>query len=855
MKSSRRPTRGTQKPLRGAVLRPFVSNDEVDKKVAGCISAVYDLLTIHGMNEDASTARAFASTHIFWRKQVARLENDWVAYAKYKLASFIHAVTDQLAPPPALPVGLSREDNTKLIQGRPGSYLHKLLGTDLRDSIIAGIGIGVKKGMPRPDEGYLSRGATKAFAALTTEHKQPPDVPSLDGLANPDWGDAAELPREVEDTLDRRSSLRQVRRLVNELFAGTSFTGFVTSKNSRPFPSTSSTNTSTRKDGGGFADVQAAADALGLIFDEPMIRFSLEPDTPDVAFARLAAIGEADVVDPVHEVYSADPTLLHRRYDMLYNAVRAAYEEGQLDNEVDIVALSEALKVRTITKGNGLRNFLLAPLQQFLWSRLASHPLFKLIGKPLEEIDILDALGRRLNDGRAFLSGDYSAATDNLAPWLSEAIADEISRTCHLPVWMARLFREALTGHMIRDPDSPNILPQVWGQLMGSVVSFPVLCIANALVCRWTIEQDLGRTVPLNQLKLLINGDDCLFRLRPRYLPVWEAIARYHGLTPSVGKFYLSYTLVQMNSMNFTIKHHWVLTRRPDGTAVARDCPYNMVGYVNLGLFYGLGRTSSSKTKRAGKVVEESVRVEDVVFAAARCREMLRISPVSMRCSLMSRYLQFHRESFSRVAGSLPWFVPQALGGLGLPCFGICPDAIESPERFARFQALLDRGLIFEATTSEALKWCPTDLDRRTVGAIIDSGHAPGPIKMDSSLPIRDASSQYIPVKPVIGVSDAFDGESVQAQACLEVLFRKRLKVKDFVGTVEKLFARRGRAWAKQQRRGLGQRRSLLTVLEAGQQTYLPIRLERAVAPYRFPAFVQPLVGWEDVAVDDDGLW
>lgn len=853
MKSSHKKTTGVGKtPLRGE-FRPTVVSCEVDKKVSDCIGVIFDLLTIYGMVEDSSTSLAFRNTCRFWRAQTARMNDDWIGYSKFKLAYFVHSVTEQLAPPPSHPEGISREDGHRLIQGKAGAYLARLLKLPIRDELIASIGLGVKRGMPRPDKSYLTRGATKAYVALTTERPPQPDISSLDlRFRYTDWADVPDDLPNYEDELSRTATKRHVRRIVHELFFGTDFLSFVSSKGSRPFPSTSSTSTSTRGQGGGFSDVQASAEALGLIGPAPLMDLTMEVDDEETVLRKLGMIGEDGPRD-VFDSFLADPTRLHLKYDMLYNNIRDAYRKGQLDNEVDIVALSEALKVRTITKGNGLRNFLLAPLQQFLWSRISNHPIFTLIGKPLEEVDVLNSLGTRLNDGRAFLSADFSGATDNVCPWLSDMIAEEISEVARLPPYMTKLFKEALTGHMVRNPDGTGILPQRWGQLMGSVVSFPILCIANAIVCRWTIEFDLKRTVPLNQLKLLINGDDALLRIKPSSLPIWETVSRFHGLIPSVGKFFLSFSLIQMNSINFVLDSHLISDTRPDGVPIERLCPYRMVKYVNLGLFYGLGRSSASLTRRHGEDVEDQVKVEDVVHSGSRARDLLRACPTPLVSTLFERYFAFHKANFARVASTLPWFVPQSFGGLGLPSFVEVPDPVGSPENHERYLKLHRLGLVFPADRPCMLRFAPTRLDCRTVGAIMDSGRTPGPIKMDSTLPIREVASQYIPVTHVIGESSLYDGEAVMAQACLEVLFRKRLSVKEFVGSIEKVLARRGFGWQGQQSKKLGSERSVFSVLENSLLTFLPIRLFRIKTPYRFPHFVAPfLKGWggEDLGIN-----
>ncbi len=84
---------------------------------------------------------------------------------------------------------------------------------------------------------------------------------------------------------------------------------------------------------------------------------------------------------------------------------------------------------------------------------------------------------------------------------------------------------------------------------MGHVLSFPVLCLANYLTFRWTFHK-IGRKAP----RVLINGDDILFKCTRKEYNEWCHWTRSIGLIPSLGKNLMSQSVCQINSVLFRIR-------------------------------------------------------------------------------------------------------------------------------------------------------------------------------------------------------------------------------------------------------------------------------------------------------------
>jgi len=190
---------------------------------------------------------------------------------------------------------------------------------------------------------------------------------------------------------------------------------------------------------------------------------------------------------------------------------------------------------------------------------------------------------------------------------------------------------------------------------MGSIVSFPVLCIANAAVVRWALEIDKKRVFSLQDAPMMINGDDCAARCTKRGLNAWRMIADYAGLKESVGKTYFSSEFVEINSTQFRrdeVTPHEI--RAPSGAL--RSCPFHLTRYVNMGLLVGLKRSGL----KVGLVDQDDPRNN----LGTRYREMLRLCPLDLQENVHNRFLHNHRRLLTSMR--LPWYIPEWIGGVGL---------------------------------------------------------------------------------------------------------------------------------------------------------------------------------------------
>lgn len=205
---------------------------------------------------------------------------------------------------------------------------------------------------------------------------------------------------------------------------------------------------------------------------------------------------------------------------------------------VQTVAIPEPLKVRVITKAFA-ETQALKPLQEAMWHALGEYPEFKLSHgvDPQEAVD--DLLPFKSED-HYWLSGDYEAATDNLScpasqqalKWILEEIDDPV--VSNWALWENG-------EHMVSYPLWTGLAPvhQRNGQLMGSFLSFPLLCLLNSTTVRGITDH------------FRINGDDLLALMTPAQKESWWSRASSLGLIPSIGKNFFSKEFCTINSQMF----------------------------------------------------------------------------------------------------------------------------------------------------------------------------------------------------------------------------------------------------------------------------------------------------------------
>jgi hypothetical protein len=142
--------------------------------------------------------------------------------------------------------------------------------------------------------------------------------------------------------------------------------------------------------------------------------------------------------------------------------------------------------------------------------------------------------------GDVWISGDYSAATDSFSIEGSKALLEGILESIdHEPT--KRWAMKEISPHLLVYPKDTGLDPvlQKSGQLMGSLLSFPLLCLLNDCTAEFS---------GVDPSKYLINGDDILMRTQPETYSKWKEEVQNFGLDLSAGKNYIHPKFGTVNS-------------------------------------------------------------------------------------------------------------------------------------------------------------------------------------------------------------------------------------------------------------------------------------------------------------------
>jgi hypothetical protein len=185
---------------------------------------------------------------------------------------------------------------------------------------------------------------------------------------------------------------------------------------------------------------------------------------------------------------------------------------------VRVESVTEPLKVRNITAGKA-DTYCLKPLQRAMWLALGEEEQFVLTHGTHNLEAAVKKIYLQSKPGDVWISGDYKSATDSVpieaSRALMEGILEEID---HEPT--KRWAMKEISPHLLVYPKKSGIQPclQRNGQLMGSLLSFPLLCLLNDCT---------AKSLNLKPNQYLINGDDILMRTKPINYSGWKFYVQF----------------------------------------------------------------------------------------------------------------------------------------------------------------------------------------------------------------------------------------------------------------------------------------------------------------------------------------
>lgn len=206
---------------------------------------------------------------------------------------------------------------------------------------------------------------------------------------------------------------------------------------------------------------------------------------------------------------------------------------------VRVEPILEPLKVRIITAGEG-DTFCLKPFQRAMWRALGVEKQFCLTHGTNNLETAIERIYNNSSPNDVWISGDYTAATDSVPLSASKALMEGILENIdHEPT--KRWVMKELSPHQLIYPEFTGLKPVIQrsGQLMGSLLSFPLLCLLNDCT---------AQALNLDPSCYLINGDDILMRCSEDLYPIWKDEVKKFGLKLSIGKNYIHKDYGTVNS-------------------------------------------------------------------------------------------------------------------------------------------------------------------------------------------------------------------------------------------------------------------------------------------------------------------
>nr|WAK77865.1 MAG: hypothetical protein [Botourmiaviridae sp.] len=163
--------------------------------------------------------------------------------------------------------------------------------------------------------------------------------------------------------------------------------------------------------------------------------------------------------------------------------------------------------------------------------------------------------------GESFISGDYSQASDGIFPWATAAVVDALLDEDCLTDEERYVLRASFDNlSWVSRKGVKN--PIIRGQMMGSLVGFPILCLINK-VCH-EIAEDIYYGAPDNAdgwRKCVINGDDCAFAGTREFFALWREVTSTFGLTVNEEKTGFDDRYLELNSSVFCSKFGRLLAK------------------------------------------------------------------------------------------------------------------------------------------------------------------------------------------------------------------------------------------------------------------------------------------------------
>lgn len=367
-----------------------------------------------------------------------------------------------------------------------------------------------------------------------------------------------------------------------------------------------------------------------------------------------------------------------------------------------IVAIKEPIKVRIITKGPGLTNVLATRYQQLLIKALRNQPCFRSLGRRICATDLYDLVQNQMpSDTPGWSSSDFSGASDCSSPELNERMQEilvsripepyrsaihasnrmydlfypgadfllwarhdgqlaqhEYELLVHSPWTNLNEYARRFFGIQISKPNYAhgmmNSVEQKRGTLMGSLTSFPLLCLYVLGIHVLNLRRcGDNRKLHLIINGVLINGDDRLTVSSVQVEENFDLTCREYGMKLSPGKAYWNQTFANMNSQSYCYR-----LGKPTDKLFGKGTPSPLyIPYLNMGIYMDKRKTES---KNDGKPENATRLVSTIQALLDSC------ITDKQACVILSSFLGRYKTRLQRECRGRNLFVSHSLGGWGV---------------------------------------------------------------------------------------------------------------------------------------------------------------------------------------------
>lgn len=372
-----------------------------------------------------------------------------------------------------------------------------------------------------------------------------------------------------------------------------------------------------------------------------------------------------------------------RYSDVLKMSTRIMTGGGELHHYRPLNAMValclEPLKCRVITKGEALPYLASQTFQKHSWSALQRHAPFALTGRTLAADDLYGvylktrALGLKFDQ---WVSGDYSAATDGLSLAENQRCLGSMLDSSGCTPEERYLCSQVNGAHLVHYPKSMTSsvsdgeldpVLMLNGQLMGSPLSFPVLCAINLACYRAALAEYMGHDVEIDELPVLVNGDDICFMANEAFYAIWKKWVVRAGFTLSLGKNYISPNYVTINSKGY----HW----REGPPGPGQGSSFKLLPAFAAGLLLEHAPGDGVSMREKNKEKPQTSKWEALLNSCSDSE-------------FVFKRLLYHQRGIvesQSVKGYYNLFAPVELGGLGVKC----PEPLKKNIKFTYSQQLM----------------------------------------------------------------------------------------------------------------------------------------------------------------------